>query len=93
MFIYCIQEILELQIDAMKLVTKIWQVLNRLKIDDIMRFMYEHKISMATLAGHGVGGKVALAAACYNYDKVTGYCGIDTSPLNHFYHEPVKELR
>lgn len=86
MFIFCIQEILELQIDVIKLAIKIWQVFKLLKLDDIMRFMYDHKISMATLAGHGVGGKIALAAACYHYDKVTGYCGIDTTPMNHFYH-------
>jgi pimeloyl-ACP methyl ester carboxylesterase len=55
--------------------------------DDVMRFMYEHKISMATLGGHGIGGKVALAASCYHYDKVTGYFGINTTPMDQFYHE------
>jgi pimeloyl-ACP methyl ester carboxylesterase len=28
--------------------------------------MYTNKISMATLGGHGIGGKIALAAACYH---------------------------
>lgn len=55
--------------------------------------MYEHKISTATLGGHGLGGKVALAAACYHYDKVTGYFGLDTTPMNQFYHEAFGELR
>ena len=55
-----------------------------------MRFMYQNKISMATLGGHGVGGKIALATGCYHMDKVTGYFGLDTTPMNHFYHEPVK---
>lgn len=35
--------------------------------NDIARFMYNNHISMATLAGHGIGGKIALAAACYHY--------------------------
>ena len=56
-------------------------------LDDVARFMYENKISMATLGGHGVGGKVALAAACYHYEHVTGYFGIDTSPMNQYYHQ------
>lgn len=47
--------------------------------------MYEHRISMATLAGHGLGGKVALAAACYHYDRVTGVCAFDTTPHNQYY--------
>jgi hypothetical protein len=55
--------------------------------------MYENKISTATLGGHGLGGKVALAAACYHFDKVTGYFGIDTSPMNQFYHQTSQELR
>ena len=48
---------------------------------------------MATLGGHGLGGKIALAAACYNFDRVTGYFGIDTTPTNQFYFEPYQELR
>lgn len=55
--------------------------------------MYENKISMATLGGHGVGGKVALAAACYHFDKVTGYFGINTTPMDQYYHESFAELR
>jgi pimeloyl-ACP methyl ester carboxylesterase len=48
--------------------------------------MYEQKISTATLGGHGIGGKVALAAACYHPQHVTGYFGIGSSPMNQFYH-------
>jgi pimeloyl-ACP methyl ester carboxylesterase len=55
--------------------------------------MYENRISTATLGGHGLGGKVALAAACYHYDKVTGYFGLDSAPMNQYYHESVRELR
>lgn len=60
---------------------------------DIARFMYSNRISMATLAGHGIGGKIALAAACYHFDKVTGYYGVDTVPTNQYYYEPFHELR
>jgi pimeloyl-ACP methyl ester carboxylesterase len=61
--------------------------------DDVARFMYDRKISMATLGGHGLGGKVALAAACYHFDKVTGYFGINSTPTDQYYHESVAELR
>ena len=55
--------------------------------------MYERRISMATLGGHGLGGKVALAAACYHFDKVTGYFGINSTPTDQYYHESVAEVR
>ena len=54
--------------------------------------MYEQKISMATLGGHGIGGKVALAAACYHHEHVTGYFGLDTTPMNQYYHSAFKEI-
>lgn len=40
--------------------------------NDVVRFMYQNKISTATLGGHGIGGKIALAAGCYHIDRVTG---------------------
>lgn len=40
--------------------------------NDVARFMYENKISTATLAGHGLGAKVALAMGCYHSERVTG---------------------
>jgi|JI10StandDraft_1071094.scaffolds.fasta_scaffold538259_1 hypothetical protein len=55
--------------------------------------MYENKISMATLGGHGLGAKIALATACYHFDHVTGYIGLDSSPMNQYYHEHFTELR
>lgn len=55
--------------------------------------MYEKRISMATLGGHGLGAKVALAASCYHFDKVTGYFGINSTPMDQYYHESVAELR
>jgi pimeloyl-ACP methyl ester carboxylesterase len=49
--------------------------------------MYEHKISTATLGGHGIGAKIALAAAAYHHDKVTGYFAFDSSPMDQYHHE------
>lgn len=60
--------------------------------DDVARFMWEHKISTATLAGHGIGGKVALAAGCYHAERVTGIAAFDTSPMNQSFIEPYQEL-
>ncbi len=59
-------------------------------LDDVARFMYEHQISMATFGGHGLGGKIALAAASYNLNKATGYFGIASSPMNQYYFEAAK---
>lgn len=61
--------------------------------NDVARFMYENKISTATLAGHGFGGKLALAAACYHYNRVTGVINVDTAPLDHRYFESFKEFK
>jgi len=61
--------------------------------NDVLRFMYSNRISMATLAGHGLGGKIALATACYHHEKVTGYFGFDTVPTNQYFFEPFQELR
>lgn len=50
--------------------------------NDVMRYMYSNKITMATLAGHGFGAKVALAAGCYNPERTTGVVCIDYSPMD-----------
>lgn len=52
--------------------------------------MYEHEISTATLGGHGLGGKIALATACYHLNRTTGYIGIGTSPMNQWYFEAAR---
>ena len=59
-------------------------------LDDVARFMYEHQISMATLGGHGLGAKIALAAASFNMSKTTGYFGINSSPMDQFYFEAAR---
>jgi len=52
--------------------------------------MYQNKISTATLAGHGYGGKLALATGCYHFDRVSGVYAIETSPMDHRYHEALR---
>ena len=60
--------------------------------NDVVRFMWENKISTATLAGHGLGAKLALATACYNMDRVTGVVALDSSPMDQSYIQPYQEL-
>lgn len=50
---------------------------------DVERFMYTHNISTATIGGHGMGGKYALLGSIYKSQNVTGYFGLDYSPLNY----------
>jgi len=37
---------------------------------------------MATIAGHGIGGKLALAVGCYHAERVTGVFAIDSTPTD-----------
>ena len=60
--------------------------------DDVMRFMDQHKLTMATLGGHGFGAKVALATAINNMDRCTGVINLDGGPLDHRYYESYQEL-
>jgi len=39
---------------------------------DIIRFMDDKQITMATIGGHGFGAKVAAATASANLDRFTG---------------------
>lgn len=54
---------------------------------DVMRFMDQKQLTMATLGGHGYGAKVALATAINNMDRCTGVINLDGGPLNHQYYE------
>ncbi len=45
---------------------------------------------MATLGGHGLGAKIALAAASYNMSKTTGYFGISSTPMNQYNFEAAR---
>ena len=59
---------------------------------DIVRFMDEKKLTMATLGGHGYGAKVALATAINNMNRCTGVIALDGGPLDHTYYEAYQEL-
>jgi pimeloyl-ACP methyl ester carboxylesterase len=60
--------------------------------NDIVRFMDEHKITMATIGGHGFGAKVATATAINNVNRFTGVMCIEGGPLDHTYYEAYQEL-
>lgn len=60
--------------------------------NDIVRFMDEKKITMATIGGHGFGAKVAAATAINHMDRFTGLIQYEGGPLNHKYHEAYQEL-
>lgn len=59
---------------------------------DVMKFMDDKKLTMATLGGHGFGAKVALATAISNMDRCTGVINLDGGPLDHTYYEAYQEL-
>lgn len=59
---------------------------------DIIRWMDEKKITMATIGGHGFGAKVAAATAAANLDRFTGVVQYEGGPLDHRYHEAYQEL-
>jgi len=54
-------------------------------VDDIERFMYLHKLTSATIGGHGFGAKNALLAGCYKPNLVTGILAMDWAPQNYHY--------
>lgn len=61
--------------------------------NDIVRFMDEKKITMATIGGHGYGAKVAAATAINHMQRFTGVVMLESGPLDHRYYEAWHELR
>ena len=59
---------------------------------DIVRFMDEKKITLATIGGHGFGAKVAAATAINNLDRFTGVINLEGGPLDHRFHDAYQEL-
>ena len=55
--------------------------------------MYENKIGSATLGGHGLGAKFSLLLGCYRPELVTGFFGLNYSPLNYRYHSFAQEQK
>lgn len=60
--------------------------------NDIVRFMDENKITMATIGGHGFGAKVAAATAINHMNRFTGVIQYEGGPLQHMYYEAYQEL-
>jgi pimeloyl-ACP methyl ester carboxylesterase len=60
--------------------------------EDIIRFMDDKKIVMATIGGHGYGAKVAAATAIGNMNRFTGLIQYEGGPLEHDYYEAYQEL-
>ena len=54
---------------------------------DIVRFMDEQKITLASIGGHGFGAKVATATAINNMNRFTGVMCLEGGPVDHTYHE------
>lgn len=61
--------------------------------EDIIRFMDEKQITMATIGGHGFGAKVATATATANLERFTGVMSLDGGPIDHTHHEAYVELK
>ena len=61
--------------------------------EDIVRFMNENKITMATIGGHGFGAKVAAATAINHMDRFTGVIQLEGGPIDFTYHEAYQELK
>lgn len=59
---------------------------------DVIRFMDQQKLTMATLGGHGFGAKVALATAINNMERCTGVINLEGGPLDHRFYESYQEL-
>ena len=60
--------------------------------NDIVRFMDEQKITLATIGGHGFGAKVATATAINHNNRFTGVICLEGGPLDHRYYEAYHEL-
>lgn len=60
--------------------------------NDIVRFMDDKKITLATVGGHGFGAKVATATAINHMNRFTGVICLDGGPLDHKYYEGYQEL-
>ena len=61
--------------------------------NDVERFMYQHKITMATLAGHGFGAKNAMVTGTYKPELVTGILSYDYAPQDYTYFRAADNFR
>lgn len=61
--------------------------------DDIKRFMDEKSISIATIAGHGFGAKVACVFGAKYLDRTSGILCLEGGPIDHSYHSAWGEIQ
>lgn len=55
--------------------------------NDIIRFMDDNNLTMATIGGHGFGAKVATATAINHMNRFTGVVNFEGGPLDHRFYE------
>ncbi len=60
---------------------------------DIIRYMDNNDITMATIGGHGFGAKVAIATATLNLRRFTGVMCLDGGPVDQRYHPAYTSLK
>jgi len=60
--------------------------------NDIVRFMDQNKITMATIGGHGFGAKVATATAINHMNRFTGVINLEGGPVDQRYHQAYQEV-
>lgn len=60
---------------------------------DVVRFMDENNITMATIGGHGFGAKLATVTAINNMNRFTGVVCLEGGPVDHSYHEAYLEVK
>ncbi len=53
---------------------------------DVVRFMDDQNISLASIGGHGFGAKLASVTAIDNMDRFTGVVLLEGGPIDHTYH-------
>jgi pimeloyl-ACP methyl ester carboxylesterase len=58
-----------------------------------MRFMDKHRITSASLFGHGFGARVATITGVLKYHRVSSVVGIDYAPMDYTKHDCWVELK
>lgn len=56
-------------------------------VDDVLAWMDAQQVSAATVAGHSMGGKVAMLLACRDPERVERLMVVDIAPKNYFWPE------
>lgn len=61
--------------------------------NDVIRFMDHHKITTASLLGHGFGAKVAVVTGILKYHRINSVVSLDYAPLDYTKHAAWLELK